>query len=264
MTRARVQDSRGDFHGLLRHSGNVTSESRSETKNHPTLCAMSMPFEATPALATRWHAPDPETRASLFALWSELSTIRLESALAPGLAAELHVHASRLPLGIARTHEGVSWRTDVVVPSVADPQLPEPFYRFVQLLHIDLPALIADVTNRRVAIAVPRRFTVAAYRKGSWVEEHENTPPGSIRCSIGISAGQWPVEWGGHDEWFDERGVLVARRPPVMDAIDLADASLYRRVAVLTHHVERLEIQAVLSPDRAVDADARNVGGDAR
>lgn len=207
---------------------------------------MNMSFETIPALAERWRKP--EAKGTLSALWREQGTVRLESALAPGLAAELHVSASRLPFEIAATHEGIMWRAELAVPPEPDPQLPEPFFRLVRLIETDLTFLIASVTNRNVRIGIPRRVPIVTYRKGSWTLECEEAPPGSVRCSIGISAGDWPIEWGGHDEWIDGSGALVVRRPPLADAIDLADATLRRRVSVLTHHVERIEVQVVLSP----------------
>lgn len=200
-------------------------------------------FETAPALAARWRHADGA--AALAAAWRAHGGARLDDALAPGLAAELAAVLAGLPLEPLGDAGEVSWQCDVVVPPQVDPQLAEPLYRAVRLVERDLPTLLAASLGLRVAPATPRRLTVAALRKGSWLDG--GAPgPGELAVTVVVAAGSWPAAWGGHDAWVDAAGAIVAAHPPAAGAVELRGPGLRRRTPPLRRHVERLELRAVL------------------
>ena len=202
-----------------------------------------------PALAQRWCDEDALAEAS--ASWRAVGAVRLEDALAPGLAAELAVGLTRLPLQLVEAAGEVAWLADVAVPPVRDPQLFEPLFRAVHLVRVTLPALVRALAGRVVVAAHPELVRVVGYRKGSWTEAAQGEPAGAIAATIAITGAPWPRAWGGHDARLDGSGGERWCVEPRPGAIELADAASVRRVEVVTHRVERVELRALLVPEAA-------------
>jgi hypothetical protein len=175
-----------------------------------------------------------------------VGAVRIDDVLPPGLAAELAVGLNRLPLVLTAVQGEVAWSVGVVMPPASEPQMFQPLVRLFRLIAVELPALCLAITGRRLVASPPDQITVVAYRKGSWTETRVDAAAGGVACTIGIAAGTWPAAWGGHDERFDAHGNVIWREPLMPGTVELADVSLVRRVAVLTHHVERVEVRALL------------------
>ena len=232
----------GGFSGVChpnRHDRLASSGRRPEARG------VSFSPEVEPVLAACWRAPDVVAR--LTARWREVGAVRLDDALAPGLAAELAAGLNRLPFALTAVEGEVAWSATLLVPEVRDPQLFEPLFRLRRFVVDELPALCLAITGRHLVASSPERITVVAHRKGSWTGGRVEVPARSVACTIGVAAGAWPAAWGGYDEQVDASGDVVWCEPLMPGSVGLADVSLVRRVPVLTRHVERLEVRALLS-----------------
>src|SRR5688572_23783007 len=140
---------------------------------------------------------DPGVVAELATRWRARPALRIEGALAPGLAAELAATARTLPLGavLDRERDEVRWRCLVTVPPGVDPQLPECLFRVARMVRDELPALLLGITGERLVAAVPERLTIVGLRKGSYAAAA--APERGVEVVIGIGAVPWPAEWGG-------------------------------------------------------------------
>ena len=185
---------------------------------------------------------DPGVLAELAARWRARRALRIEGALAPGLAAELAAAVRTLPLGAAldRERDEVRWRCLVTVPPGVDPQLPECLFRVARMARDELPALLLAITGERLAVAVPERLTIVGLRKGSYAAEA--APARGVEVVLGIAAVPWPAEWGGHTEVGGERWA------PAADVLELRGAGVPARIPVVTRHVESLAIVFAMEP----------------
>lgn len=181
------------------------------------------------------------------ARWDAIGAARFDDGLAPGLAAELAVGLCRVPLALVERHGEIVWSGGVAVPTVRDPQLFEPLFRVARVIAEQLPALVRALADRDVIAARPDALEVVGYRKGSWTEVALDQP-GAVVCTIAITGGAWPRAWGGHDARLAPDGSEAWCGPVVAGAIELANAASVRRVEVLTHRVERIELRALLVP----------------
>lgn len=184
---------------------------------------------------------DPARLATLADRWRRDRQLRIERALVPGLAAELATVAGRLPLSAALDERELSWRCLIETPRVPDPQTHECLHRLVRFVEIDLVDLVGAITGRSLRAVAPARLDVRALRKGSYRDPASADDDAELAFVLGISAGSWPAEWGGHLELLDDRGAVVARRPPGADTLDLLAPSRVR-VPLLTRAVECIAV----------------------
>ena len=98
-----------------------------------------------------------------------------------------------------------------------------------------------------VALA-PTTFRVIAYRKGSWTDAALDAAPGTVVCTLSLGLADWPAAWGGHGAYRDRAGAATAPASTPAGTVELADGALVREVAVVTRHVERLELRTLLGP----------------
>jgi hypothetical protein len=195
-----------------------------------------------PALHPRLS--DPGAREALAVRWRERPALRIEDALAPGLAAELAAAVRGLPFAavLDRDRDEVRWRCLVTVPPGADPQLPECLFRVARLARDELPPLLLAITGQRLAAAAPERLLMVALRKGSYAAAA--APEHGVEVVVGIGAVPWPAAWGGHTELVGAGEVWA----PAADTLELRGAGQRARIPVLTRHVESLAIVIALEP----------------
>ena len=199
-------------------------------------------------LAARWHAPTLAELAEARRVWQATGAARLDDVLAPGLAAELVMGLRRLPLVAIERPGEVVWCYDVAVPPVRDPQLFEPLFRLVPVLDQVIPRLATEVCGRPLVALAPTTFRVIAYRKGSWTDAALDAAPGTVVCTLSLGLADWPAAWGGHGAYRDRAGAATAPASTPAGTVELADGALVREVAVVTRHVERLELRTLLGP----------------
>ena len=188
---------------------------------------------------------DPGVLAELAARWRARPALRIEGALAPGLAAELGAAVRTLPLGAVhdRDRDEVRWRCLVTVPPGVDPQLPECLFRVARMARDELPALLLAITGERLVAAVPERLAIVGLRKGSYAAEAApDLRDRGVEVVLGIAAVPWPAAWGGHTELDGETWA------PASDVLELRGAGVPARIPVLTRHVESLAIVFAMEP----------------
>ena len=169
--------------------------------------------------------------------------LRIESALAPGLAAEI---AALLP-GLSwtpqldATRSALCWRCLVRMPSTPEPQYPVCLYRLGRGLREELPALVGELWGSPLELVTPTvpdhsgaqngdamlqdqapLIDFQVLRKGSYRERLGSTVAAevaSIRFVFGLTGARWPRAWGGHLhlQTGDDLQVL----PPGWDTLDL-------------------------------------------
>ena len=100
--------------------------------------------------ASTLHPRLTSTRANLTQQWADSGFLSIDSVLAPGLAAELDVALSALPLGLHIPREpgesGLHWRCDAQLSPAMSAKSPLPLLRLQRFLGADLPALLSAVT----------------------------------------------------------------------------------------------------------------------
>jgi hypothetical protein len=190
----------------------------------------------------------PVAHNDLAARWRERPALRIADALESGLAAELAMWATRLPLGVMADWERRSlwWTCDVQVPPRPDPQWPECVLRVARFLDDELPGLAGAITGRELTAATPRRFSVRMWRKGSFADGPPLVPDGSIEAVVGLTAATWPESWGGCQEYVNDQGEVIERRPPGWNTLDLADGMQPHRTTLVTRHVAVVTVHTVL------------------
>jgi hypothetical protein len=182
-------------------------------------------------------------------------TIRVADVLAPGLANALPDVLRSLPFDAHCVDDEhvrcFFWRCIVAIPGPTDEPLPPPLDRLGRFVKHDLPALATAITGRRVLGPTEDWLPVCLYRKGSYLDEHEDHGVGRAAAFVlGLTRGGWPAEAGGHLEFLaDDRRTVLERRAPGFDTLDLYDVRpivRWHRVPLLVEHHERLTVSGWL------------------
>ncbi|MEZ4466189.1 MAG: hypothetical protein R3F43_17480 [bacterium] len=190
------------------------------------------------ALHPRLAGPPPAALADAFAREGH---VRVDDALAPGLAAELALVLRGLPLGPERAPGSVAWAGALGVPAGLDPQNPPCIHAAIRLLDQDLPAFVGALVGQPVARPDPGRLPLWFFRKGGYADDEGPLVPGGIDVLIGLTGGHWPAAWGGHLALSDRT------LPPGFATLDLLRDRRFA-VPLLTHHVEALWLRTCLVP----------------
>jgi hypothetical protein len=176
---------------------------------------------------------------------------RICDVLVPGLAAELAAWLGRLPIAACwdPASRELSWRASLRMPEVADPQLPPCLFQLVDFLEHELGPIAEAIAGRPLRVLEPRVADLRVLRKGSYADgARTDVPAGGMAAVIGLTGACWPAEWGGHTELLGADDVVLLRRAPGWDTLDLVDAGQPLRVPLVLRHVESLAVHAVLAP----------------
>ncbi|MCO5171199.1 MAG: 2OG-Fe(II) oxygenase [Planctomycetes bacterium] len=214
-----------------------------------------------PSLHPRLRDP-----AALVALAAEYraagGSVRVSDVLAPGLADALPGLLLSLPFSAHHVQDAhvrcFFWRCVIVPPPEGPGALPPPLDLLGRFVLEDLPALASAITGRPVRGPVEACLPVCLYRKGSYLDAHEDHGlDRAVAFVLGLTRASWPAEAGGHLEFLaDDREAVLERRPPGFDTLDLYDVRpvvRWHRVPLLVEHVERLTVSGWLpsSPEAA-------------
>ena len=207
----------------------------------------------TPPSAAHPRLAAAAEREALRGRWSAGAVLRIDAALAPGLAAELADWLPTLPLEPRYLAEQVAltWACEIQVPDEIDPQHPEALYRLVDFLDRDLPALASAITGRSLVPPMARVVHVSSLRRGAYVDAGATlAPPGGVDVVLGLTGARWPAGHGGHTEWVEDDGAVSQQLAPGFDTLDLHPPGRYR-VPLVTRPVRALAVRTILVPQEA-------------
>lgn len=178
--------------------------------------------------------------------WLSEGALHLQQALAPGLAAEVADVIRRLPPTliheVAADRAGPIWRCDLVVPDLADPQLPPPLLRLAHAFETRLPQRLSALTGRTLQQPVSRAVSICWLRKGSyldWTAGPSSTERG-VDFYLGLTAGRWPVAWGG------QLSVHGVQHPIGWNTLHVVPASTPVALTLLSRQVEAVLLRGRL------------------
>lgn len=194
---------------------------------------------------------DPKVVADLRARWAETRRLRIDDALAPGLAEALVEGAAEHPFAFFERHVSdvrcVFWRQVHTYDDVAF----RPMRLARELLAVELPRFVSELSGQWLRQA-GEGFAVDYYTRGSYLDVH--TDQGSERLIafvVGLTHDTWPHEDGGHLEFLEADEHTVADRvAPGFGSLDLFCVyPLLRphRVPLLRRQVTRLSINGWMS-----------------
>jgi Rps23 Pro-64 3,4-dihydroxylase Tpa1-like proline 4-hydroxylase len=191
---------------------------------------------------------DAATTADHRARWAESGgCLRIERALRPGLADALEPALLELPFTPHRQDDAHArcffWRC--IVDGRAP--LPAPWDGLAEAVLRDLPALLGAITGRSVQGLVEPWLPVCRYRKGCYLDPHEDHGVGQATAFVlGLTRASWPAERGGWLTFLGpDRATVLERRPPGWDTLDLYDVRPVERwheVPLLQDDVERFTV----------------------
>ncbi|MCC6622913.1 MAG: 2OG-Fe(II) oxygenase [Deltaproteobacteria bacterium] len=209
-------------------------------------------------MTTTLH-PRLAERANLDALreaWRRTRWIRVEDALAPGLAEAIADAALEHRFEVFARHErdvrAFFFRQIHAYPQAGEAPSFGPIERVRDLLVRDVPALATAITGQRLDAIDNAGVAIDCYTRGSYLDAHTDQGPGRlVAFVVGLTRDRWSAEDGGWLERLapDERTV-IDRVPPGFGTIDLFTIHpLLRphRVALLRTHVTRLSINGWLT-----------------
>jgi len=213
--------------------------------------------EGTPPRTLDPRLADPSHLADLKERWASSRRLRIEDALAPGLARALAEAATARPFHYFERHvnevRALFWRQAVAWSTPRSEFAPIDALR--HLIGVDLPALATAITGQRLAAVQHDEADGVAfdlYTRGSYLDTH--TDQGSERLVayvIGLTDEAWPHEDGGHLEFLaPDESTVLDRIPPGFGTLDLfCIYPLVRphRVPILTRHVTRLSVNGWLT-----------------
>lgn len=168
--------------------------------------------------------------------------LRVDDALAPGIAAELAAWIPRMPVGptVDPGHDALWWSCDAELPMRPDPRLPECFFQLGRFFDVELPARAAAITGRRLAWAQRGHFSLRLWRKGSFADGTPEIAAGSIEAVIGLTAGSWPDDWGGIHHVLDQQ------LRPGWNTLDLIGGAPAQRRTLIIRNVEVVTLHTTL------------------
>lgn len=188
--------------------------------------------------------------------WSMTRRLRIEDALAPGLADAIVEAASAHPFAFFERHvsdvRAVFWRQQQRFPRLAEVSGFAAMGELQRLVEVELPALASAITGQSLRSAAGDGVSIDYYTRGSYLDAH--TDQGADRLVayvIGLTHDEWPAEEGGHLEFLapDEQTV-VDRVAPGWGSIDLFciyPLTRPHRIPLLRTNVTRLSINGWLT-----------------
>jgi hypothetical protein len=218
----------------LEHGASATTTTASWPTLHPRLAEAG----ALDALSERWR-----TRRRM----------RIEDALAPGLAEAIVASAGQLPFSFFERHEGeihcVLWRQPHALEGDARGFAAMPELR--RLLTVDLPALASAITAQALGPAPGGHFAIDYYTRGSYLDAHSDRGPDRlVAYVVGLTGERWPAERGGHLEFLaPDEETVIERVAPGFGSLDLFciyPLTAPHRVPLLRDPVTRLSINGWL------------------
>lgn len=188
--------------------------------------------------------PTPAQRAA----WAAREGLRIEGFLPPGQAEALLAALRALPHPL-RASEGALGFLYGECTLVPEPDCDHPLCAFGRWWHDAGRAFVADLSGLALASPADHRVVGMHYGKGGYLDCHNDYDgQRAVAYVLGLTPAAWPWEEGGHLEFVAVEGdaeVLVERRPPGFNTLDLFDVSTggpLHRVPILTAHHERRTI----------------------
>jgi hypothetical protein len=208
---------------------------------------------------------DRDVLAALRETWRRDGCLRIESVLAPGLAASLAPALIALPFAAYRKDDEHArcffWRCIIEIPPPGAPLPPPPFDAIARFIGRDLTELASAVSGRSLRGLVRDWIPVCRWRKGSFLDAHEDYGVGrAIAYVLGLTRETWPAEHGGHLEFLaSDRETVLERRAPGFDTLDLYDVrpvERWHRVPLLVEHHERLTVSGWIAGSETSGSEA--------
>lgn len=199
---------------------------------------------------------DPDTLEGFRAAWWADRTLRIEHALAPGLADALVAFSAQRPFELYEKQEATRflyWRQ--VHRFQGD--LPPVVAQLQQLLQHDIPGFVSALTGTAHGIPPLEEAQFNLLRRGSYLDPHsDHLPTRLVGFVVGLTRANWPAAHGGHLRflWPDKRTERTSW-PPGFDTLDLLGfypTMCWHDIPVLTEAHDRLTLNGWMS---AVDAD---------
>jgi len=201
---------------------------------------------------------DPRALADLRAAWRQARWIRIDDALAPGLAEAIADAALAHAFEPVYRHEAdvrcfFFRQVHAFARAASDvPATFGPIARVHDLIVRALPALASAVTGQRLEAIDNAGVAIDCYTRGSYLDAHTDRGPGRlVAYVIGLTRDAWPASDGG---WLErlapDARTVIERVPPGFDTIDLFTIHpLLRphRVSLLGAPVTRLSINGWLT-----------------
>ncbi|MFO0744669.1 MAG: 2OG-Fe(II) oxygenase family protein [Myxococcota bacterium] len=222
-------------------------------------------LDDAPTLHPRFR--DPAVLGALRSRWAETRRLRIDDALAPGLADALAAAALAHRFAFFEKHVSevhcLFWRQTHVYPRPGEGSSFGPIEEARRLFEVDLPALASAITGQALHGLGDDALVIDCYLRGSYLDVH--TDQGADRLVayvVGLTRDRWPADAGGHLEflWPDE-ATVIDRVAPGFGTLDLfAIYPLVRphRIPILTAPVTRLSINGWLAGELDPRDDARD------
>ena len=199
---------------------------------------------------------DPAILDALRARWADSRRLRIDDALAPGLAEALADAAAEHPFAYFEKHVSevrcVFWRQLQRFPEPGEVSSFGPIAEARRLFEVDLPALARAITGQALRPAAGNGFAIDYYTRGSYLDAH--TDQGADRLVayvVGLTRDTWPADEGGHLEFLaPDETTVVDRVAPGWGSLDLfCIYPLLRphRIPLLRANVTRLSVNGWLS-----------------
>jgi hypothetical protein len=167
--------------------------------------------------------------------WDAARAVHIPDVLRPGLAAEIDVALRPMCASLysprSSIEQGLYHRCDVQLPSELSPRTPKAFFRLKQLLDVDLPRLIGEVTGTTLRPARSGVMSLWTVQKGSWYTRAASRDQTGIVALLELTGGRWPEAWGGHLRSGTHRW------PPGWDQLTVLPADAPLEITLLTRHV---------------------------
>ena len=199
---------------------------------------------------------DPAVLGELRARWATTRRLRIEDALAPGLAEVIVEAAGAHPFAFFEKHVSdvhcVFWRQEQRFPRAGEASAFAAIGELRRLVEVDLPALASAITGQALRSAAGDGVSIDYYTRGSYLDAH--TDQGADRLIafvVGLTHGRWPAEGGGHLEFLaPDEETVIDRVAPGWGSLDLfCIYPLLRphRIPLLRDNVTRLSINGWLT-----------------
>ena len=225
-----------------------------QTQPGPQATEAELMLQAATTLAPWLREAD--ALGELRARWADTRRMRIEDALAPGLADTLADAVFDHPFTFYEQHVNdvrcVKYHQLHMLPGPEETSDFAPMAAAMQLFQRDLPALASAITGQALHRISGEALGFDCYTKGSYLDAHTDQGPDRlIAYVVGLTRDTWPAEEGGHLEFLapDETSILD-RWAPGFGSLDLFNIyPLVRphRIPLLQTHVIRLSVNGWLT-----------------